>query len=79
MEKSLLRLLRRYNIGFTPIGPELDYYGPVIPYIAAITDIEEAVFRNCPEMFVEFMRGLEPNLLPEYAKQAQPDGKGGDW
>src|SRR5690606_15783528 len=39
MERSLLRLLTRYNIGFQPIGPELDYFGPVVPYIAAIADI----------------------------------------
>jgi N-acyl amino acid synthase of PEP-CTERM/exosortase system len=68
MEKSLLRLLHRYNIGFTPIGPELDYYGPVVPYIAAISAIEEAVARNCPEMFAQFIEGLEPHLVPEYAR-----------
>lgn len=68
MEKSLLRLLRRYNIEFTPIGPELDYYGPVVPYIAEIADIEANVFKHCPEMLAEFVKGLEPELVPAYAR-----------
>lgn len=68
MEKTLLRLLHRFNFDFTPIGPELDYYGPVVPYIATISEVEEAVYRHAPEMFAEFMSGLEPELIPAYAR-----------
>jgi N-acyl amino acid synthase of PEP-CTERM/exosortase system len=69
MEKSLVRLLSRYNMNFTPIGPELDYYGPVIPYYASVAEMEKAVFRASPELFYELVRGLEPELLPAFAKQ----------
>ncbi len=54
MEKSLARLLRRFNFLFTPIGPEVDYYGPVTPYLARIVDIEQAVMDNCPLLYREF-------------------------
>lgn len=68
MEKTLLRLLHRFNFDFTPIGPELDYYGPVVPYIAVVADIEEVVCRKNPDLFLEFMVGLEPEFLPQCAK-----------
>lgn len=69
MEKTLLRLLRRYNFDFTPIGPELDYYGPVIPYLAKISDIEAGVHQRCPDMLEEFVQGLEPELVPAIARE----------
>ncbi|BCB26566.1 hypothetical protein SKTS_14520 [Sulfurimicrobium lacus] len=69
MEKTLLRLLRRYNFDFKPIGPELDYYGPVIPYLAAISDIEAGVRQRCPDMLEEFVQGLEPELVPAIARE----------
>ena len=68
MEKTLLRLLHRFNVDFNPIGPELDYYGPVSPYIAVVAEIEEHVYRHNPAMFEDFMAGLEPEFLPSFAK-----------
>jgi N-acyl amino acid synthase of PEP-CTERM/exosortase system len=64
MEKSLLRLLHRFSIDFVPIGPELDYYGPVTPYVADIAEMEKAVFTNFPALYDEMMEGLEPELIP---------------
>lgn len=69
MEKPLLRLLRRYNFDFKAIGPELDYYGPVTPYFAEISEIEAGVHRHCPDMLAEFVRGLEPELVPAIARE----------
>jgi N-acyl amino acid synthase of PEP-CTERM/exosortase system len=68
MEKTLLRLLHRFNFDFTPIGPELDYYGPVVPYIAEVAEIEQTVFRNNPELFLDFIAGLEDEFLPPFAR-----------
>ena len=68
MEKTLLRLLSRFRFTFTPIGPEVDYYGPVTPYFADIEAIERQVFENMPELFAEFVDGLEPEFIPDYAK-----------
>lgn len=51
MEKSLARLLLRCGFEFHPIGPEVDYYGPVTPYIACIADLEASVARTDPDRF----------------------------
>ncbi|BCB26568.1 hypothetical protein SKTS_14540 [Sulfurimicrobium lacus] len=64
MEKTLLRLLHRYQFGFKPIGPEIDYYGPVTPYLAEIAEMEEGIRRQHPELFAEFAQGLSPELQP---------------
>jgi N-acyl amino acid synthase of PEP-CTERM/exosortase system len=40
MEPSLALVLTRMNFGFRQIGPLIDYYGPVAPYLAAIHDTE---------------------------------------
>lgn len=67
MEKPLVRLLGRCNFDFKPIGPEVDYYGPVTPYFAEISEIEACVHQRCPDMLAEFVRGLEPELVPAIA------------
>lgn len=40
MESSLALVLTRMNFGFRQIGPLIDYYGPVAPYLAAVHDTE---------------------------------------
>jgi N-acyl amino acid synthase of PEP-CTERM/exosortase system len=40
MEPSLALVLTRMNFGFRQIGPLIDYYGPVAPYLAAVHDTE---------------------------------------
>lgn len=54
MEKSLARLLLRCGFEFHPIGPEVDYYGPVTPYIACIADLEALVASTDPDRFKWF-------------------------
>lgn len=68
MEKPLLRLLHRYNFDFKPIGPELDYYGPVAPYFAEIAEMEKNVHRRHPEILADFIDGLEPEFVPAFAR-----------
>ena len=70
MEESLVRLLRRHNFWFTPIGPQIDYYGPVTPYMASIAEIEEAVYHHCPSMFWALMEGLDMDHRPVQARAA---------
>ena len=60
MEKTLLRLFHRYQFGFKPIGPEVDYYGPVTPYLAEIAQMEKGVRQRHPELFAQFAQGLVP-------------------
>ncbi len=59
MERSLVRLLWRYSFTFEPIGPEVDYYGPVTPYIAKISDIETNVKALRPSLYKEFTRDFQ--------------------
>lgn len=59
MEKSLARTLARFDFVFTPIGMETDYYGPVIPYIADLRELETRVGESNPEL-LEWMRGSPP-------------------
>ncbi len=65
MEKTLLRLLYRYKFAFNPIGEEVDYYGPVTPYLAELAVIEEGVRRQCPALYAEYIKGLKPELVAD--------------
>lgn len=40
MERPLARSLVRLNVRFKPIGPQTDYYGPVVPYLANLKDLK---------------------------------------
>ena len=66
MEKSLPRLLARNHIIFEAIGPEVDYYGPVRPYIVALTDIEQRLKQKAPKLYEEWQRAAngEDDLMP---------------
>ena len=40
MERPLARSLVRLNVSFKPIGPQSDYYGPVVPYLANLKELK---------------------------------------
>ncbi len=65
MEKSLRKLLNIHGLAFRPIGPEIDFWGMVTPYLADIRDLERGVYSKFPQFFDYFMMGLEPELLPK--------------
>ena len=48
MERSLARALMRFNFAFKKVGPEIDYYGPVAPYLADLRELESALERSNP-------------------------------
>ena len=54
MERSLARLLGRYGFEFKPIGPEVDYYGPVGVYLASLEELDARVSRDTPQLFEWF-------------------------
>ncbi|WP_137936284.1 PEP-CTERM/exosortase system-associated acyltransferase [Chitinivorax sp. B] len=54
MESGLLRLLNRMGMGFMPIGPEVDYYGPVRPYMLSIDEYERSLRVMRPDLHEEF-------------------------
>lgn len=55
MERSLARSLMRLHFAFLKIGPELDYYGPVAPYLADLRDLEKRSHHRNP-LFLEWIR-----------------------
>jgi N-acyl amino acid synthase of PEP-CTERM/exosortase system len=64
MEKGLWKLLSIHGFAFRPIGPEIDFLGPVKPYLAEIRQLDEAIYSKFPQFFEYFMMGLEPELKP---------------
>ena len=66
MEKSLWKLLNIHGLAFRPIGPEIDFWGMVTPYLADIRDLERGVYSKFPQFLDYFMMGLEPELLPKF-------------
>jgi len=50
MEQPLARSLARSGFVFEPIGPETDYYGPVSPYLADLSKLEQSVGARHPNL-----------------------------
>lgn len=66
MEKSLWTLLRIHGFVFRPVGPEVDFYGMVTPYLADIAELERSVHDKFPQFFTYFTDGLEAELQPKF-------------
>ena len=64
MEKSLHLLLRIHGFVFEPIGSEINFYGPVKPYLANLVDLEKSVQQKLPNLFHYFIDDLEPQYRP---------------
>lgn len=72
MERSLYLMVKRIGFHYIPAGPEVDYYGPVRPYVANTTEFELSLYRRCPNTFRYFLSGLEPELVPEAFRDLWP-------
>lgn len=57
MERSLQRLLYRYGFCFTPIGPQVDYFGPVAPYSADVAALLRGLGQRRPALHAWFTSG----------------------
>ncbi|MGE5279210.1 MAG: PEP-CTERM/exosortase system-associated acyltransferase [Deltaproteobacteria bacterium] len=66
MEKSLRTLLKIHGFVFAPIGPEVEFYGMVTPYLADIVEMEKNVYQKFPQFFEYFMQRLESELQPHF-------------
>lgn len=58
MEPSLARLLTRQHFPTVQVGPEVDYYGRVAPYLMNAASIESSLAEHNPDLYREFMAGL---------------------
>jgi N-acyl amino acid synthase of PEP-CTERM/exosortase system len=65
MEPALWTLLKIHGFIFKPIGPSVDFYGIVTPYIADLSELEKNVREKFPQFFAYFMENLEPELQPK--------------
>lgn len=52
MEMGLARALEQMGFGFQQIGPTVDYYGSVAPYLADLKILEQRVHEALPELLV---------------------------
>jgi N-acyl amino acid synthase of PEP-CTERM/exosortase system len=59
MEKSLWLLLRLHGFAFEKIGQEIDFYGPVSPYIGKIAQIEKEVEQKFPRFYEYFVNNVD--------------------
>jgi N-acyl amino acid synthase of PEP-CTERM/exosortase system len=46
MERSLARSLEKMGFKFLPIGPQVDYYGPVTPHMVDLNDLNERLQKD---------------------------------
>lgn len=69
VEKSLHRLLLKYEFPFRPIGPEIDYFGPVAPYLMSLAEFDEAILARRKPILDDFLVGLEPQFHPRPARR----------
>lgn len=51
MEPTLLRLLRRFGIFFTPIGEPVDFHGLRIPCAGAVDEVVDSIRHYYPEVW----------------------------
>jgi N-acyl amino acid synthase of PEP-CTERM/exosortase system len=56
MERALARMLVRMNFGFQQVGPAIDYYGPVAPYVADLRVLESQLGRLNPPLLAWMQR-----------------------
>lgn len=59
MEPSLERLARRLHFPWEPIGPMVDYYGWVRPYILDLDALDQRLRQNAPGTFELFHTPLD--------------------
>jgi N-acyl amino acid synthase of PEP-CTERM/exosortase system len=70
MERALYLMLRRLGFRYIPAGPEVDYFGPVRPYVTSVQAFETALHATFPATLRYLARGLEPELLPDCIESA---------
>jgi N-acyl amino acid synthase of PEP-CTERM/exosortase system len=63
-EASLQRAVRAYAFPFRPIGPPIDYFGPVTPYLMNLSVFDRVVLGGTMPRLNGFLEGLEQRYHP---------------
>jgi N-acyl amino acid synthase of PEP-CTERM/exosortase system len=64
VEKALRRRIARYGLPFSVAGPEVDYHGPVAPYVMSLAEFDEVILTRKYPALDDFPVGLEPEYWP---------------
>jgi len=64
IEASLQRAVRAYAFPFRPIGPPIDYFGPVSPYLMNLSVFDRVVLGGTMPRLNGFLDGLEHRHHP---------------
>jgi len=56
MERPLARSLKQLQFNFRRLGPEVDYFGPVAPYVADLRELEKQLATAHPALFAWLTR-----------------------
>lgn len=70
MEKKLWYALKTFNFTFQEIGPQVDYYGPVTPFLGILVQLEKEVSSNSRELWGFLLDGLEKEYWPDFMRTA---------
>jgi N-acyl amino acid synthase of PEP-CTERM/exosortase system len=70
MERKLWYALKTFHFTFQEIGPQVDYYGPVIPFLGDIKQLEGEVIENSRDLWAFMLDGLEKEYWPESMRNA---------
>lgn len=66
MEKRLWYGLNKFfAFLFHAAGPQIDFYGPVTPYIAVVADLERNIYEKKPHVMHDLLTGLERRYRPK--------------
>ena len=68
MERKLWYNLKAFNFTFQEIGPQVDYYGAVTPYLGIIEDLEKEVSSKSPDLWTFLLDGLEKEHWPAFMR-----------
>lgn len=63
-EKSLQRLVSQYGFPFRVIGPEVEYFGRVAPYLMDLREFDKVILSGRFGVLVGFLDGLESEFMP---------------
>jgi N-acyl amino acid synthase of PEP-CTERM/exosortase system len=63
-EASLQRALGAYGLPFRPIGPAIDYFGPVTPYLMDLSEFDAVILNGKLPRLKGFLDGLEDRYRP---------------
>jgi N-acyl amino acid synthase of PEP-CTERM/exosortase system len=59
IERALWRRVSRYGLPFRPAGPEADYFGPVVPYVLSLAELDDMISSGHYPMLADLRVGLE--------------------